>query len=114
MEQQETLWQDALVTEVLQHAKMCETRSKAFHGRQDVLGAIKDYLRHIHSQPMVIYGDSGSGKTSIMAMVAQQAASWSCASQPVIITRLLGMMTFKCSMEQGLPIISVNKAPVRG
>ena len=89
IEKQQDFKQDALLAEVLQHAKLCESRCKAFHGRKDILNRIEDYVKQLQTQPMVIYGESGSGKTSIMAMVAKHVPSWTVA-KPIVITRLLG------------------------
>ena len=75
------------VIEVVQHLTMCRDRSHEFKGRADVLRLIRDYVGyHGHQQqhqarttvkrdapscsrPLVLCGESGSGKTSVMAKV---------------------------------------------
>ena len=82
------------VIEVVQHLTMCRDRSHEFKGRDDVLRVIRDYLKLPQQQqqqlqqprlqddhsitgqvvpsrtrPLVLCGESGSGKTSVMAKV---------------------------------------------
>jgi len=80
------------VVEVVQHLTMCRDRSQEFKGRDDVLHFIQDYLELAQQQqqqqplhqgdqrtaqvvpsrnrPLVLCGESGSGKTSVMAKVS--------------------------------------------
>ncbi len=55
------------------------------------------YLKYSSSsrQPLVIYGESGCGKTSVMAKVASQAHTWMSHTKPVLILRFLGMYIYK-------------------
>ena len=61
---------DSLYEEVLEHAHQGIAKCERFHGRMDVLSDIKVYLTSSNDQPFVIYGESGCGKTSIMAKAA--------------------------------------------
>jgi NACHT domain- and WD repeat-containing protein len=57
-----------LIKEVLYHAHFCNDSVKKFQGRDDVLDKIKSYLLNINNQkPFIIYGNSGCGKTAILA-----------------------------------------------
>ncbi|XP_070558651.1 NACHT domain- and WD repeat-containing protein 1-like isoform X2 [Ptychodera flava] len=67
---------DALYEEVIQHASFCQQKCEAFHGRQDTLKRIESYVKSDSRQPMVIYGQSGCGKTSIVAMAATMVNKW--------------------------------------
>jgi len=74
------------VVEVVQHLTMCRDRSHEFRGRDDVLRLIQDYATPSQQQqqrqsqcdqvapcrnkPLVLCGESGSGKTSVMAKVS--------------------------------------------
>jgi len=49
-----------------QHA-FARERAKFFIGRGDLLGSIDEYIGSSVSQPLVIYGESGSGKSALMA-----------------------------------------------
>lgn len=37
---------------------------------------IKDYVLGNSKEPLVVHGESGCGKTSIMALAAREAFSW--------------------------------------
>jgi len=73
------LWFVQMV-EIMQHLTMCKTRCKTFKGREKVIQKIQNYLRPTDGRRnavltvqtdrlMVIYGESGSGKTSVIAKV---------------------------------------------
>ena len=40
-----------------------------------------------NTEPFVLHGSSGTGKTSIMAMAAKQAYGWSKGFSPVVVIR---------------------------
>ena len=50
---------------------MAVERCLLFHGREDILHEIAGYLQSDKQQPLVLYGQSGCGKTSIMAQTAK-------------------------------------------
>lgn len=80
--------------EVIQHLTMCRERSAEFRGREDTLRHLRAYLQLqqqeetssqmrgggapdntdgiISSRPLVVYGQSGSGKTAVMAKVRKK------------------------------------------
>jgi len=62
----------ALDLEVEAHDRFAEDRSRIFTGRQAVLEAIGDYIRGPDPRPLVLYGESGSGKSAVMAKASQQ------------------------------------------
>ena len=59
-------------TEILEHAHQCELKVSRFHGRKDILSSIESYLTSDSNQPFVVYGESGCGKTSVLAKIAKQ------------------------------------------
>ncbi|CAH8560665.1 unnamed protein product [Heterobilharzia americana] len=71
-----TFENDDLYVEVLQHLNQCNEFVKEFHGRYNVLEIVKRYIQGSSSDPFVIYGQSGSGKTSVMAKLAVLARDW--------------------------------------
>ena len=46
-----------------------EDRSRHFVGRTDTLGEIESYLREGADQPLVLWGESGTGKSAVMARI---------------------------------------------
>ena len=58
---------DEIVTEVLQHQHFAKIRCEVFEGREDVLDEIQNYLTNGCRLPLVIFGNSGCGKTTVMA-----------------------------------------------
>lgn len=86
----EKVKESSLYKEVLHHSWFCQDKCEAFRGREDVLEEIQTFLKDFNRpEPMVIYGSSGSGKTSIMAVVAKSAKKW-LGNCTVCIFRFLG------------------------
>ncbi|XP_069134939.1 NACHT domain- and WD repeat-containing protein 1-like [Argopecten irradians] len=83
---------DPLETECLQHIQFCQEKCKNFHGREATLQAIQDYLTRQNTKPLVVHGQSGCGKTSIMAKAAALAPSYYTQDQskPAVIIRFIG------------------------
>ena len=67
-----------LMQELLDHAYLCQKYSNKFQGRKELIKRVNEYLtaEAIHnesgSKPFVIYGESGAGKSSLMAAVANE------------------------------------------
>jgi hypothetical protein len=55
------------------HSEFCQDREKFFVGREDTLSCIADYLESSDSHLLVVWGQSGSGKSSLMAKAIQKA-----------------------------------------
>lgn len=82
--------ESSMYKEVLHHSWFCQDKCEAFRGREDILEKIKTFLGDFNRpEPMVIHGSSGSGKTSIMAVVAKSARQW-LGDGTVCIFRFLG------------------------
>lgn len=60
-----------LYSEVCQHALFCQAKIEMFHGRKNTLHRVYEYIKNSSRSPLVLYGKSGCGKTSIMAMMAK-------------------------------------------
>lgn len=82
--------ESSLYKEVLHHSWFCQDKCVAFRGREDVLEKIETFLKDFEKlEPLVVYGSSGSGKTSIMAVIAKSAKQW-IGDDTVCIFRFLG------------------------
>ncbi|HOP47979.1 MAG TPA: DUF4062 domain-containing protein [Desulfobacteraceae bacterium] len=64
---------DPLDEEIDAHEAFGKERTKAFTGRDDILAAITDYIEGASNYPYVINGESGSGKTAVMARMVEGA-----------------------------------------
>ncbi|TPP58913.1 hypothetical protein FGIG_08899 [Fasciola gigantica] len=67
---------DDLYVEILQHLNACRAYVHNFQGRKDVIESIRQYVLSSSTDPFIIYGRSGSGKTSVLAKAASLARSW--------------------------------------
>ena len=61
---------DELCHEVALHWRRAREAGFQFYGRDDILNAIKGYILSETDHPLVIYGQSGCGKTSLIAKAA--------------------------------------------
>ncbi|ESO82088.1 hypothetical protein LOTGIDRAFT_135306 [Lottia gigantea] len=94
MAKHEKLANDPVYSEPLQHLHACQQFCKVFQGREEVVEKIKDYINGSNqsNQPFILYGESGCGKTSLMAKGASQVRDWfpDIKVEPMVIIRFLG------------------------
>jgi Tfp pilus assembly protein PilF len=79
---------DDLTKEIKDHVEFGEKQTKFFVGRNEILKEINNYLQTNDSSLLTIYGDSGSGKSALMAKAVEEART----NYPdaMIITRFVG------------------------
>jgi hypothetical protein len=58
---------EPLEKEIIDHAAFAADRARVFIGRVSMLDAIGDYLRRTDRHPLAVWGESGSGKSALMA-----------------------------------------------
>ena len=84
---------EELHKEILHHASFCVSRCSIFTGRDELLEKIRESLLREKSldvvKPITVYGSSGSGKTSILAMVTLNSKQW-LGHSVVTMVRFLG------------------------
>lgn len=62
-----------------------------FYGRESELERIKNHMLSDCEKPMVLYGEGGCGKTSLLAKSAGLSSTeWFEGAKPIIIIRFLG------------------------
>ncbi len=66
------LSRNALDLEIETHDFFAENRCRIFVGRKTVLDAIAEYIGGPDRRPLLLQGESGSGKSAVMAMASQQ------------------------------------------
>lgn len=82
---------DPLTKEVLEHASFCLRKCKSFYGREEFLGTIRHGLINSKGERVVvIHGESGCGKTSILAKIAKDVKRWLENQTCLAVFRFLG------------------------
>ena len=79
---------EPLVREQHAHDDFGRERARFFVGRRKLLADIADYMDRDDRYPLVISGPSGSGKSALMAKVAEQARARH--PQALVIARFIG------------------------
>uniref|UniRef100_A0A1I8G4P0 NACHT domain-containing protein n=1 Tax=Macrostomum lignano TaxID=282301 RepID=A0A1I8G4P0_9PLAT len=96
---------NTLYTEVLQHSHQCVNYVSQFQGREDTMGAVRDYIVGPSRRPLVIHGCSGCGKTSVLARAGNLARQWLPETErdsAVVLFRFLGTSPATSSIRQTL------------
>lgn len=112
MRKEDSSPQGQIVTEILQHLHACHNSvkvcilkinkeffnihylfPKVFYGREDSLKHIEQHMKSICEKPMILYGEGGCGKTSLLAKAADLSyLQWfnKTATKPLCVVRFLG------------------------
>ena len=96
-----------LYVEVVQHAKFCANRCEAFCGQENLLSKILTCFTAEQGMPLVVYGESGSGKTSVMAKVATILKSQLGPSCKIVL-RFLGTSPSSSSIREVLASVCLQ------
>ena len=109
MRKEDTSAQGKIVTEILQHLHACNNSVKVFYGRIDELVRLKNYICGESKQPFVLYGAGGSGKTSMLSMMAAKSLQeWLKPAKPLLIVRLVFFCIFSCFSQISVIVRKVN------
>lgn len=87
--------------EVLHHVSFCLSKCETFGGREDLLLQVHQFLASGKRMPLIIYGHSGSGKTTVMAKSALMAGEWM-VKLCVTVVRFLGTSPASSSIREVL------------
>ncbi|XP_064625675.1 NACHT domain- and WD repeat-containing protein 1-like [Lineus longissimus] len=100
--------------EVVQHINFAKSQASSFLGREKLLGKVEEYIKSgDKTLPLVIHGESGSGKSALMAKVAELIPSWYTRSeQVVVVVRFLGATSASTSIRQLLISLSLQLAEI--
>ena len=89
-EKEESGARDSFAEEVFQHGSFCQKKCKSFHGRKEFLQASKKALMDHEKHSVVLHGESGCGKTSIMAKIATEVKKWVEDESSIVVLRFIG------------------------
>ncbi|KAK9887312.1 hypothetical protein WA026_021621 [Henosepilachna vigintioctopunctata] len=92
MRKEDSSAQGQIVTEILQHLHACNNSVKVFYGREDTLEKIHQYMVDDSDSLLILYGEGGCGKTSLLAKSASMCTNkeWFKQAKPLSIIRFLG------------------------
>ncbi|XP_034663860.1 NACHT and WD repeat domain-containing protein 2 [Drosophila subobscura] len=91
MRKEDSSAQGQIVTEILQHLHACNNSVKIFYGREESCERIKRYMLGDSDKPLVLFGDGGCGKTSLLSKSAALVATeWFAHVRPINVIRFLG------------------------
>ena len=65
--------EDAVLDDILQHREMAREKSNLFVGREDLIARVLDYVSGDSKTVFTIHGQSGCGKTALVAVCAVKA-----------------------------------------
>ena len=79
-------------TEILQQMHVVNNFSQDFQGRTDIIERVRNYIQGSSKQPLVLWGEGGCGKSSMLAKVASESTSWFPTKHcsPIRLVRFLG------------------------
>ncbi|KAF2357626.1 P-loop containing nucleoside triphosphate hydrolase [Trinorchestia longiramus] len=91
MRREDSSPQGQVISEILQHLHACTNSVKVFYGRQEELGRVERHICGDNVKPLVLHGEGGCGKTSLLSKCAATASSiWLKPAKPVLIIRFAG------------------------
>ncbi|CAL4059801.1 unnamed protein product, partial [Meganyctiphanes norvegica] len=93
-----------LFHELMQQSLMCQFRYKNFQGRQDTLTKIRRYLTNDSCVPLILHGDVGCGKSSLIAKAMERCCEW--LNDVPLVVRFVGLTPGSSTMEQVLRSIA--------
>ncbi|CAF3329325.1 unnamed protein product [Rotaria socialis] len=74
--QQKGLASNRVYSEILQQLHVVNYFSQDFQGRTEVLERVRNYIQGTSKQPLVLWGEGGCGKSSMLAKVVTESESW--------------------------------------
>ena len=80
--------EDPLTDEIFQHGTFCKKKCESFHGRHEFLTTVKEEVKK--DQVAVLFGESGCGKTSLMAKIAMEVKKWLDTEEATVVVRFIG------------------------
>ncbi|XP_068719523.1 NACHT domain- and WD repeat-containing protein 1-like [Montipora capricornis] len=105
---------DSFAEEVFQHGSFCQQKCRSFHGRSEFLDIAKKTVMEPERQSLVLYGESGCGKTSVMAKIATEVKQWLGDQIAIVVLRFIGTSSDSSSIRPLLTSICIQLCKVTG
>ena len=87
--------------EIIQSLQIRNDWSKVFYGREDILESVEKYVKDENNRcPFALYGESGCGKTALIAKCSKLARTWCSTGPAVTVVRFLGKTSTLCTFYQ--------------
>jgi len=84
-----------------------------FYGREDTLEQIRAHQQNPEAKkPLVLYGEGGCGKTSMLSKAASMSPKWFPGSKPICIIRFLGTTPDSSSLQPTLISLCQQVSPI--
>ncbi|CAG5115340.1 unnamed protein product, partial [Candidula unifasciata] len=85
-------WKHELFYEVSEHVRICQERARVIQDCEHVLDKIQSYLLSDTRRPLVVHGQCGCGKSTILAAAAVRVHSWMKGKKvnPHVLVRMIG------------------------
>lgn len=79
---------DPITNEIFQQGMFCKKKCELFHGRDEFLTLVKEKVTR--DRVAVLFGESGCGKTSLMAKIATEVKKWVNEDSTTVVFRFIG------------------------
>ncbi|XP_076043047.1 NACHT domain- and WD repeat-containing protein 1 isoform X2 [Oratosquilla oratoria] len=93
-----------LFHELMQQSLMCQFRYKNFMGRHELLTKIRRYLNNDSCVPLIMHGEVGCGKSSLIAKAMERCCEW--LNDVPLVVRFVGLTPGSSTTEQVLRSIA--------
>ena len=80
--------EDPLTNEIFRHGSLCKKKCELFHGRNEYMATVREKIKK--DQVAVLFGESGCGKTSLMAKIAMEVKKWLGEESATVVVRFIG------------------------
>lgn len=94
----------ALFEELNQQTSFCQKAAQCSINREKTINEIKNYINGDSTNPLILYGPGGCGKTTLLARIAQCCQQW--LPEAFLIFRFVGISAQSSTIEQLLSSIS--------
>ncbi len=87
-----------LVEELLIHYRLVKRNARGFQGRTELIEKVLKYIEGDETNAFVLYGESGCGKTSVIAKLADQVTrSLRRGEEPAVLTSPFRSCSTRCT-----------------